>query len=463
MSTLQLRTERVFMGKKLYSVCNRQILLESTIIGALYVTVTAVAAVAQAPLTYNGGLGWDGKEYYAMARAFAVRQTPKAEPPFVYRLAVPFLAALVNSRDIVSGFRMVNMCASALTVALFAFWLRLYIQTPAVRVLLVLLYLMAFHAPVRYLHWYWVTTDGLTHLGVMAGVLLLHYVERLRSFAATAWMTGFAVISIPVRELMIIFPCALLFTRNNFKIDAGRAMPLQLKRLPSAWLLLPIMAALGVIWIIAQAVIRAPAQYTFQGHISTMLYTKSLVPYVHGWFIAFGPVLVVGLWKAGDCVQYLCKHQAQCAVFVAISVLGWMAGTDTERFLYWTFPITYVIIGRILERNLWLVGHPLLLMTLGVTQAIAHRVFWTLPDYPLPPQKAWVLLTMWGSQIDYLNLWSWFVDRRLGFISLIEYVLLMATLLLWLRTAELRRRLARTAAPENMDGKVVKAESAGHV
>ena len=118
---------------------------------------------------------------------------------------------------------------------------------------------------------------------------------------------------------------------------------------------------------------------------------------------------------------------------------------------------------RILERNLWLVGHPLLLTTLGVTQAIAHRVFWVLPEYPLPPQKTWVLLTMWGNHIDYLNLWSWFVDRRLGVISLLEYVLLMATLLLWLRTAELRRRLPRTAASENISGKIGKTESAPHV
>jgi hypothetical protein len=446
--------------KSVCSVCNRQILLESAVIGALYVAVTAVAAVCQAPLTYNDGLGWDGKQYYAVAKAFAAGQTPKAEPPFVYRPAAPFLAALVNSKDMVSGFKMVNLSASALTVVLFAFWLRLYIQTPTVRVLLVLLYLLAFHGPVRYLHWYWVTTDGLTHLGVMTGMLLLHYAERLRSLTAAACLTGFAVVAIPVRELMIIFPCALLFTRNNVKIDAGLAMPLRLKRLPSAWFVLPIMAALGVIWIIAHSVIRVPAQYTFQGHISTMLYTKSLVPYVHGWFIAFGPVLVLGLWKARECVKYLWKHQAQCAVFVAISVLGWIAGTDTERFLYWTFPITYVIIGRILERNLWLVGYPLLLTALGVAQAIAHRVFWVLPEYPLPPQKTWVLFTMLGNRIDYLNLWSWFVERRLGIISLVEYVLLMAALLLWLRIAESRSRLPGTAASGNVSEKI---ESAAHV
>jgi hypothetical protein len=94
------------------------------------------------------------------------------------------------------------------------------------------------------------------------------------------------------------------------------------------------------------------------------------------------------------------------------------------------------MIGRVLERNLWLLQHPLLLTTIAGTQALAHRMFWVLPDYPSQPSRPLIVLTIWGTRNNYLNLWSYFVERRLGFISFLEYFLLIGVLILWLRTAE---------------------------
>ena len=196
-------------------------------VALIFVSITLLTAYNQRPITYRGGKGWDGADYYAMARNFAEGRPPAAGLPFINRIAGPFLASRIDPHDLMAGFRTLDLAASAITLILFVFWLRLHLGNWRIRVLMVLLYAAAFHSPVRFLHFYPATPDSLTHMGVLAAMLILHYVEYAPPAVAALYMSCFAAVAVPIREMMLTFAIALLFSRNLVSINQANALAVQ--------------------------------------------------------------------------------------------------------------------------------------------------------------------------------------------------------------------------------------------
>ncbi len=416
----------------------------------IFTSITLLTAYYQKPISYRGGKGWDGADYYAMARNFAEGKPPAAGLPFINRIAGPFLASRINPHDLMAGFRTLDLAAGAITLALFVIWLRLHLWNWRVRVLMVLLYAAAFHTPVRFLHFYPATPDSLTHMGVLAAMLILHYVEYARAAVAALCMSCFALAGVPIREMMLLFAIALLFSQNPVSIERGTPWLFTLRRRPSLWLFVPMLAGGLVFYAIRHWVITLddtsrglwgigpPNGYAFPNIIVDMVYNKGFAPYFLAWFITYGPALALVAWKWRDCVAYLWNRQVLLAVLVGISLLGWFAGTDSERYLIWGFPVVYVLIGRVIESNLWLFRFPLLCSALAVTQAVSARIFAVTPDYPPAPGRTWVVLTMWGAHVSLLDLFSFNAKQGLATISFLEYAAVFGVLVLWLRFAQFR-------------------------
>src|SRR5205823_14723582 len=97
-------------------------------VSTVFAVVSLVTAYTQKPIAYHNGEGWDGTDYCAMARCFAAGRRPAATKPFVYRIAGPLLAALIDPRDPVAGFRKLNIIVSAITILLFVLWLRAHVN-----------------------------------------------------------------------------------------------------------------------------------------------------------------------------------------------------------------------------------------------------------------------------------------------------------------------------------------------
>ncbi len=427
-------------------------------VALIFVSITLLTAHKQKPITYRDGKGWDGADYYAMARNFAEGRPPAAGLPFINRIAGPFLASRINPRDLMASFRMLDLAAAAITLVLFVSWLRLHLWNWRIRVLMILLYAAEFHTPVRFLHFYPATPDSLTHMGVLAAMLTLHYVEYAPSAVAALCMSCFAIAAVPIREMMLMFTLALLFSRNLVSIDRGKPWLFRLRDRPSLWLFVPMLAGGLVFYVIRHWVITLddtgrglwgigpPNGYAFPNIIVDMVYNKGPVPYFLAWFITYGPVLTLLVWKWRDCVVYLWGRQVQLAVFVGISLLGWLAGTDSERYLIWDFPIVYIMLGRVIESNLWLFRLPFLTSALTLTQAVSARIFAVLPDYPPKPGHTWVVLTMWGAHVSLLDLFSYNAKQGLATLSFLEYVAVSLVLLLWLRFVQFQRHGTKWAA-----------------
>ena len=75
-------------------------------------------------------------------------------------------------------------------------------------------------------------------------------------------------------------------------------------------------------------------------------------------------------------------------------------------------------------------------------QAVSQRLFWNLPDYPSNTPTPLPVLTIPSSTFQYLDAYSQYAIRRVQLLSLTEYLVLGAALLLWLRRLPRRTEAA---------------------
>ncbi len=385
----------------------------------------------------------DGVLYYRMAEELGHGETLQAPAPFVYRIGTPLMASLAFKDDLLLSFKVVNIAAGACATILLVLWLRLHLDSWEVRALLVLLFLTQWHAPVRHVYFYPALTDPWHYVAILAGLIAMEKVKVAPSAAAIGAATVIALLGVINREVAIVVALALPFVHNpialHVRTSLGRLHPS---------LFIPLVA--GVLGIAVTHWTTVPTNdYSFTRTAVGWAHDKPLLAYVHAWLIAFGPVLVLPVyhWRASG--AFLRNHQDQLVCLVALSVAGWIGGFNTERFLYWSMPIVYVLVGRALERHAGLLlSSPFLLAVLATGQAVSQRVFWTTPDYPTQYARWLPILTPPSSAAPYQDLAALGGSRLVATISLAQYLLLGAVLLVWLKRRNRNLERDATGRPE---------------
>jgi hypothetical protein len=98
------------------------------------------------------------------------------------------------------------------------------------------------------------------------------------------------------------------------------------------------------------------------------------------WFIAFGPLIAVVAYDWRATVAFLKQRIDLAALPVLCVVLSYIGGHDTERYLFWSMPVIYLLIARSLERHRALLLAPAIIVVLLVAQVLSQRVLWAVPD-----------------------------------------------------------------------------------
>ncbi|HET9493962.1 MAG TPA: hypothetical protein VFR15_07010 [Chloroflexia bacterium] len=405
---------------------------------ALFAVVALLSWATQKPISHNGGRGWDGVEYHAMAEQIEAGQPLLARAPHVYRPGVPLLVALLPGEDTILKFGLVNLFAAGLSVALFVVWLRLYVGVWWVRALLVVLYVTMWHAPTRFVFFYPVYIDPWFVVCVLGGLIVVHRLGRDRTdLALIALLSAITFAGVLFREAALALPAALL-TRDVPRLWTRR-LPLDL---------VPLGAGAVALWLArsADGPFRPQQSHPYElvDVAIRWLYDKPPPTIALAWFTAFGPVLVLAIFFAGDALRFLGRYPFMATALGTFSVAGWLGGVDTERLMYWTFPVVYAVIGVVIARNAAVLASVPLVVLLAATQVPAQRLLWVTPDYPNPYRRAFMFLTPFGNEFNHLNLYSWHSPRAVSGLLLAEYLALALVLAGWLayRRAKLARQVS---------------------
>ena len=413
----------------------------------LFVLVDLVTAATQPLINVAGGRGWDGATYYQVAQQLAAGMRPTADAPFVYRLGTPALAALLTPNDLMLGFVMVNAAANALTAMLVYFWLRRFIANSTVRLALFVSFVAMWHGPIRFFHFYPVSAEHLTYAVNVIGLLVAYAFRDRISLRFVAGLSVLTAIGVAVRETALLAAAALPFLRNPLRREL---------RAPRVSVLLFVPALAGVAaLLIVHSVAAQTNSYGFVSAIMFRFAEKNPLVYLLGWWNAYGPLLIIPIVAWRRSFAFLGSHQMLAAFLGACAALGWVGGQDTERYVFWAAPVVYLVVGDALPTvfaglSKWVV------VAFAAMQAVAERVGLAIPQpSTVDPELLGrdrtfdhlMLLSPIGGNVDYFDLWSFWMPRMAKAILLAEHVALLvvvAALLYW-RSARARAR--RAAAP----------------
>jgi hypothetical protein len=417
-------------------------------IAVLFAGVSVLSSVTQRASVAGQ---WDGARYQDMADQMVRGAAVQSEAPFVYRVALPWAVATLYPTDLVKGFTQLNIAAAAVACLLLAVWLEIAgVRSARLRVLLVALFIAAWHGPSRFVYFAPTTVDPPLFVFLLAGSILAYSIAReYRPVKLVALMAVCAAGTL-CRESMVLVPAAFLFINNPLG-------PAPARRVPRLAVWGPALACAAAMVAARQMVHTIGGAYSFAGAIRQMLTSKPLFTMPLAAFIAFGPILAVLMADWRGTMARLREQQYVGALLAGAIGLAYIGGSDTERLLFWSAPAVYVLIGFALQTNRRALASPALVAVVAAAQLLSSRLLWGIPD----PQatgadigsvtglsaKAYAVLNRLLS-IDafYFNLWSYFANHRVRVVQLLIYASGSLVLVWWMRRAT-GSRVARAERP----------------
>jgi hypothetical protein len=412
------------------------LLLELLLIAAIFLASNINSALRQKQNTFHGGTAWENP-YYTLAEEFVHGEPLAAEAPYAYRLGTPWLVSLVSPQDLFRGFRIVNITGSAIATALLLIWLRGYIGDWKIRVLLATLFVIQWDAPPRLVYHSPVHADAWLFVFLLAGLLVLQRYLALPSAGAVIGLTVLGVIGAYFREATLLVPLSVLAAHRPLRLENGRWK----WRLPPWSACVPFVCAF-LAFLSTRLFAHQTDGYSFLQTIYRFLYDKPVITYIHAWLLAFGPVLFIILFDWRNVRTYLFQEQWLALFLAAGAGLGFFGGTDTERLQYWSMPGVYLLLGRAIERHRQTLACWPLATLFIAGQICTSRILWTTPDYPTNFQHTFPILQQFGSNVQFLDLFSFFGYRPKETLSLVQFILFGAVVIYWMS-----RRAKRLETP----------------
>ncbi len=410
--------------------------LEAFLLLLAFIVANLLGARYQKQISFQNGKGWEGVAYVQVAEQLAAHQPLRAEAPMVYRVGTPFLVSRISPNDPIQGFRIVNLLANGLTVALLIVWLRLYLPDWRIRTLLGLMFVLQWDTPVRWLWFYPAHTDPWLWVFLLGGLIALHHLRDASSpLTLRRWMLGLSLISfvgVLFREVALVIPISLLFLYNPVVRVDGILGTFKSAYRPQPAFFVPLLWGGLALFLLKRMAVPTEA-FSFYGMARHWAYAKPVLTYIHGIFLAYGPVLFLLLYRWRSALRFLGQHQFLGVYLAFFAVMGYLGGTDTERLLYWSMPVVFILLGRAMEECKPLLKPAAVPLALGAAQLLASRAVMLTPDYTEGRVSNSIpLLTPFGKNTYFMDLFSFHGTPMVEFISFLEYLMLGVALIEWM-------------------------------
>ena len=272
---------------------------------------------------------------------------------------------------------------------------------------------------------------------LLAGMITLHRLkhldENLSPRPLLVLLCGIAFCGVIFREVALIVPIALLFLRNPVRRIEGLIGTLKLVDFPPLSYFAPLLWGLVALFLLRK--LATPSEpFSFVQTAYQWAYAKPFPTYIHGWLLAYGPVLFLLAFRWRSAWRFLKHEQFLLVTLVFFAVMGYIGGTDTERLLYWSMPAVFVLLGRAMEDVKPLFrGAPFALALLIAAQLLASRAFLLTPDYTQGfVSRTKPIFTPLGKSTYFMDLYSFHGTPMVRLISFIEYLVFGFLLCEWL-------------------------------
>jgi hypothetical protein len=411
-----------------------------------YLLIYAVVQIAswwsQPTISHNDGLGFDGIHYTTLIVEILKGEAPRDVAPYVMRPGVPLVASALLSREDVAGeitvgfvrrlrttFFALDSVANALTYLALLISLTRHVESREGRWLGACLFATSWIGPLRLAYYIPVHVDFISLTGVAWGLVLVDTIARGGS---AAWILPLGAISLfwgSVHEAYLAIPVSYLAAFNPWRTLAGPGENRK-SRLPPWWIVPLACSAITYFWVRTYVEpTDARGNSFYAQHALSMLREKPWQFFPVAWLSVFGPALIVVGCNGRLAWRWLCEHQYFLLYLLLVLAMCVAGGKETERYVFWAFPVIFVLVGRAWdELGESLLRRPFVLGLLLVSQILAQRAVFRLPDFPGTNVSRLPVLTPWGWDFPYTDLMSSHANPAVPWLATIEYAVLGALL-----------------------------------
>lgn len=379
---------------------------------ALFIGMNLFSHFYQVPIAINEGKGFDGVHYYKITEDLKQGLRPEAYAPFVYRMGLPFLIAKFGSHDIFKSFGLINLMANSISLLLIILWVRKFHKIDLVSVLAISIFILHWHSPVRYCYFYPITLDPLSMMITLLGLFQVYLLKEKYSNSKLLVFVLYSILSVSVREVCLLPAIALIFINQPFKKG---------NRFILAYYVPLLFGAITFLLLKNYGI----QTNDYSGFVTALkwIYKKSLIMYLHAWFISFGTIIAVIIYFYKDCLAFFKNRQELLVFFIVSAIFGLIGGTDQARILFWSFPVTILLIIEVINKNKKYMQDKFVLLILLVSQVLSMRVFYPLPEHPNEYGTKIPLYAIQGTDFNFLNLYTIHGDSLTNGISAFQYFL----------------------------------------
>jgi hypothetical protein len=381
---------------------------------AAALAVQAGASMLQVPIALTERSGWDGLHYLTLATQIRDGLSPMVPAPFVYRVGVPSLVALVSPGNLQWGFELISLVSTGVTAAALMALTARFVRRASVRWFVLGLFLMSWQGPARFGAFYPVLTDAPALAMLTTGLVLILWAHECRW--ALWWLPVHVALTVWIREAGFLLIVAI-FAEVAIRNDRRRAEQYVVAALSAA-------AGLLVAIVVHQAV-QPTNEFSFMQTAWNWTRNKSVLGYCVAWFAVFGPVLALTISTSSW--RLLSAHVSLASYLAAVAALAWIGGSDTERILLWSMPVVLLLIGDAFDMHWQRLTRWQAVFASGLAaQAVCQRILWTIPD---PSTRALTWIPPAAGFGRYVDLWTQLAWQPLVTRAAIEYFILAATAL----------------------------------
>ncbi len=412
--------------------------LDLFLVLAIFLCINLLTYHFQAPITWNEGRGIDGVYYYEVAEQFAKGEPIQSFGPFVYRVGSSYLAALIDPTHLLRGFLISDVAANFLSAILMVFWFRFYISDWRLRVLLSTLLMAVWIAPYRFAYYYPAHNEPWAMVFIFGGFILIEKIAKNPSSLNIALFTALVFIGTMFKETIILLPLSLFFIHNPispfrefYKITRKKFVSMLKVMFPIRYVI-PLLACV-LASLIVHSMVKQTDDYSMIRNAFGWGYTRSPFEYILSWLSVCGPIFFLCLYSWRVLYQFLWEHQHLLIYFLAILVAAWCGGWDVERYVLLGAPVIYVLIGLAILENKKLISWVPLAIILIVTQAIAERIFWTIPDHnPEDVTTQLPFLTVMSSKMRYYDMFANHGKHHIVMVTALFEYFALGILIFWM-------------------------------
>ncbi|MEO8211201.1 MAG: hypothetical protein ABI840_11640 [bacterium] len=399
----------------------------------LFIAVNLISLNSQQRINVNDGKGWDGVEYFEIAKKFSEGKEITGPAPLVYRLGTPFLASLIDKNELLNGFFIANITANFLSLLLLFVYLKIYLKNFYLIIALLIFFLFHWMCNTRFIYYYPCITDpwGLTFL--LMGLILIEKYRRKKSVTVIFFLCLTSFAGILFREFVFIIPIALLFINNPFDKEYLFFISFRKFFLEDKIKFLPLIAGMIGIVLTRQVAENTDQSYSFLKTVVYFIYNKSLIQYIHAWFFAAGPAIVLLVYFYKNLFRFIFENQYMLILLAGAIILSFTGGSDTGRLILWFIPLILLLEGKVIEENISIFKKPFLITCIIVFQIFSMKALITIPQPLTNPDISSAPTITQMKDIDLSNIISSIQNLDPLIVSFVKYFLTAVFLLAMVR------------------------------